>query len=124
MGFIQIGKFEERFELTLDYWNADTYLLKWNAALRKLVEHRQPVALLTRMLNPQSCDYLRAWALYPEGQTIFIQEQLFIHPNRNVKFNSKEQIINLKPRKSINDCGENISEWKTSLASIQAALKQ
>jgi hypothetical protein len=119
MGFIQIGKFEERFELTLDYWNAETYLQKWNEALHKLVEHRQPVALLTRMLDAQSCDYLRAWTFFPEGDSVFIREQLFVHPARKVKFDSDEHIVNLKRRETTT----RVSEWKTTLSAIKAALK-
>jgi hypothetical protein len=123
MGFIQIGKFEERFELVLDYWNADTYLKKWNEALRRLVDHRQPTALLTRMLCPQTCDYLRVWTLYPEGKHVFIHEKIFIYPAKKIKFDSNEHIINLEPRETTTEEGDLISEWKTSLSAIEAALK-
>ena len=119
MGFIQIGNFEERFEVVLHYWNSDTYLKKWSEALRRLVERRRPVALLTRMLDPQSCDYLRAWTFFPEGDSVFIREQLFVHPAKKVKFDSDEHIVNLKRRETTTK----VSEWKTTLGAIKAALK-
>lgn len=124
LGVIRIGDWQERFDLALGYWSPQEYETKWREALVRLVAGSQSVGLMSWMSSPRHESIRRAWILYREQQTVYIQDRLFVGPQHKAVFDEAEHLVSIGPRETVADDGSRISEWKTDLAAIQAFLKR
>lgn len=118
IGYIQIGQFTERFQITLNYWDKATFQRKWREAVKRLVLGANTVGLMTWMTAPIVKDNRRAWILYREGHRVFIQDKVLIVSSQSPKFDEEEHLVEIPPRNTVNEDGLKISEWETSIQSL------
>lgn len=125
MGKIQVDGFEEEFELTLDYWSKEHYEKQWKTQIQRLInsENNIIIGLMTWMHKPGVKDNYRSWVLYREGKRVFVQEILFPANNPLPCFDENESLINAPEREEVTEEGEKISQWETSVADLEAFVK-
>lgn len=121
-GQIQIGNFEERFEMLLGYWTIDDYKKQWKLGLERILNHNES-CLVAEIQDPQKAPWLVTWVLYRDGNTIYIQNHTLVKKSdikalkqKSFTFDNYYEYINPRGR------SEEVSEWVTDLDSIKKFL--
>lgn len=130
IGEIRIGEFMETFRMPLEYWFEKDYEQQWLEGLERLRDHDQ-TCLITAVQDPAKAPLVGLWALYKEGESVFIQNHLLFGKllRRRLKGNqfTRESCYTLiKPRETVTCCdGEiiEISEWVTSVEDVEKLAK-
>jgi hypothetical protein len=122
-GKIVAGDFVEYFQLELCDWSVTDYSRSWRRALEELVADVPAVALMTWCAGPANPIVRRAWTLYREAHTVFVQEQLFVPGDHRFELDPTGRVVNLPPRETLSDDGETISTWVTDLHAIGEFLR-
>jgi hypothetical protein len=139
-GEIRIGAFRERFVARVVFWAAEQYEKQWESVLRKIVTCSTPAALITDYVEPNrsSGNSLCWWPLYREGDSVYIQNQLRRLYRKGDSVYMQDQLASsgpldrqfsmqrpwesIKERKIVGAEGSQISEWATTVESIEDCL--
>jgi hypothetical protein len=137
---IRIGAFRERFVARVVSWGAEQYEKQWESALREIVAGSTPTALITDHVEPKlsSGNSLCWWPLYREGDSVYIQnqlrrlyrkgdtgymqDQLASSGPLDLLFSLQRPWKSIKERKIVGAEGSKISEWATTVESIEDCL--
>lgn len=112
-GEIILGGHRERFLAALDPWARSDYERHWIDAARRLLEGVDRTAFITSAFQFW-------WPMWREGTNIVAHEQLlWAEPIARV-FDPADPFRAIDDRVSVNEDGDEISEWHLSLADIQA----
>ncbi|NRA73438.1 MAG: hypothetical protein HRU36_01655 [Rickettsiales bacterium] len=121
---IKIENFSEKFIAPLNIWAINKYQSQWKHAIKKIVEGHSKSYLVASMRDPFQSDFISIYCLYREKDRIFIQNKIiFCKDNEQaiLKCNLKKLMGNRKLK--TNDRVK-ISEWQTSIKSLQEYLVQ
>jgi hypothetical protein len=139
-GEIRIGAFRERFVARVVSWSAEQYEKQWESALRKIVTGSTTTALITDYVEPNlsSGNSLWWWPLYREGVSVYIQNQLRMLYRKGDSVYMQDQLASsgpldlqfslqrpwesIKERTIVGAEGSKISEWATTVESIEDCL--
>ena len=121
-GRICIDKFSETFTASLVHWSPAQYEQHWEKALKRVVEDRNNSALITSYVTPDLEKFLIWWPVYLEGDAVYIQNELLIYSQLSEPFSIERPWDSLRPRQSTDPEGNSISEWSTTLESLQECL--
>lgn len=120
-GQISIGDFKENFYMATDNWSITDYQKQWKEGLERIKTHDSS-CLVVDFEGPIDNPWVELWALYKEGETIFIHNRcLFYEAFQEV---SKDlppfdltscYLYIVLPRETIDEDGNKISEWQTTL---------
>lgn len=119
MGRIRIGDFSELFRASLSYWSISDYLKQWEEGLyRLLFEHKQS-CLVTSMYNPAVANFIFWWVLYPEGDTVHIQNHVLFLNELDTTFSLDNLYDYVSPREILSEDGNKLSEWSIGTEAIR-----
>ncbi len=119
-----VGEFREVLETSLEYWTAEQYEEQWSVALGEIESGANQSALVTSVTDPRTTNFLFWWPLYRVGDSVFVQNQVLMLDEIRNKF-SLDRIGDFVPeRETINEEGDRISEWRSSIASIRQFLSE
>ena len=105
VGRIRIGDFEENFACcNLARVGVDEFPTIWRENLEKLLEGEYCVALVH--------DPRFAWVVYREGDSCYVQQHFFI----------EGEFDTIRPRETVNEDGDQISEWSVGFSAISDFL--
>ena len=123
-GLLVLGNTLEGFSSNLGTWDQATYEEHWLSQLSLLVTGHRKVALVVSFTPPQVSDNLELWALYLEGEKVYLQNHLPWYSNLPPDF--QVSLINdyLPEREVLTDEGRHISEWEISVRDIQLFLRR
>ncbi len=117
-GQICIGLFREKFLSDVTYWPRARYEQQWlDAALS--IRTSSHGALITSICEPSSSDFVRWWALYREGSSVVVQEQICFLDELHDPFEPDRVEAFVRPRMTTSEDGQPISEWVTSVAAVE-----
>lgn len=119
-GEIQIGAFSERFRSDVSYWGTERYERQWLDAVSNLLRGHDRTALLTSLVNPETANFVRFWTLHRVGDAIAVQEQICFMDSLHEPFDPESVERFVPPRETVTEDGHRISEWSTTIASLQA----
>jgi hypothetical protein len=122
-GLITIGSFQERFIASLDYWNAADYARHWKQAIRRIIQFSPSSCLITSMYDPVTANYVYWWTMYRINRTVFIQNQIFFLDKLSTPFNPNNPFTSIPERETVNEDGDEISEWSTTVEELEAFLQ-
>jgi hypothetical protein len=122
LGKITIGDFEETFESSLNFWSKDKYEAQWHDAIIRITEGEDMSCLITSMYDPLLANFLTWWPLYREGRKIIVQNHLFFLEEAKGHFDPENPYAYVKKYEAINEDGEKISQWVTSIDEIREFL--
>lgn len=125
-GSIVIDDFQERFHASTTYWSKDDYVKQWVAALEDITgeSKKNSSALVASMYDPSHANFIVCWALYREGDAVFVQNRILMLNELTGEFDIKELGQYVGERKTITDDGDKISEWTTSVDALQECLRE
>ena len=122
LGKISIGDFSEKFYASLSYWDSEQYIFHWKQSLEKIINGEQTSALITSMYDPKISNFIFWWLLYQEDKNIYVQNHILLMDNIDCLINEKNVYNYIPNREIIDEEGNRISEWITSLEAIKAFL--
>ncbi len=123
LGLIVIGDFEERFEASLSYWAVEDYQKQWKQALERIIAGEPKSSLITSMHDPQNANFVTWWLLYRDGQQVHVQNQLLFMDQISGPYDLANPYVYIPDRETVDEDGNRISEWRTTIAEIEEFLK-
>jgi hypothetical protein len=119
-GGIVIGDFTETFVVPLGFWGEADYRASWRRAFEVLEGDPRAVScLMTSMTDPVASNFLICWPLYREGEDVCVQNALVFLDEIEGPFDPGAPWGSLEPRRGMDDDGNRISEWATSMGSLR-----
>ncbi|MEZ4299424.1 MAG: hypothetical protein R3B70_31020 [Polyangiaceae bacterium] len=117
VGEISIDSFRERFVVDLSFWSRDRYMQQWVKAARDIVQ-KDRTALITSLVHPSSASFISWWALYRDGESVVVQQQLCFIDALDRPFDPERVEEFVSPRETTSEDGQEISEWLTTLEDV------
>lgn len=119
-GVITVGEFRETFWMDLSFWTVDEYRRSWHAALRRL-DHAEVVdsCLVASTTDPATANWILCRPLYRRGERVFVQNSLVFLDQLDHEFSADEPWLSISPRRTVNEDGERISEWATTMSAVR-----
>lgn len=117
---IAIGDERETAPLVTTLWEAARYEGQWAEALRALVERRVSACVLITDIQPAEQSYgIMYWALFTEGDTVFLQER-FLRDNPMRLIGSPEVVEQNIPPRVQSSAEEHalVSEWEIGIDEV------
>ncbi len=75
-GRIVANGLSERFLSALNYWGREAYLTQWAEAVSAVISGSSREVLITSICPPNDPDCGFCWALYREGDIVYLQNNL------------------------------------------------
>ena len=113
-GEIAVSEFREKFEMSFEFWLPSQYEQQWRISLAAILSGAPKSMLLASVTDPQTAAFLRCWPIYRVGEDVVIQQQIFMldETRESFSFDRLEDFVD--PRESIDEDGNQISEWTTT----------
>jgi CdiI N-terminal domain len=123
-GRIVIGDFTETFMVPLGFWDESDYRHSWRRAFEVLNENSHSTScLMTSMTDPGNSNFLACWPMYREGEDVYIQNAIIFLDEIKGSFDLNAPWGFIEPRHGIDEDGNKISEWITSMDSLREFFK-
>ena len=123
-GRIVIGDFTETFAVPLGFWDEPDYSRSWRQAFQVLNANPHATScLMTAMTDPSNSNFLVGWPMYREDEDVYIQNQLIFLDQIEGTFDPEAPWDSVRPRHTINEDGNKISEWITPMDSLREFFK-
>lgn len=119
LGVLVMGEAKERFCSSLHQWNKQQYESQWRQAIHMLLNESSKAALIVEYVGPDFSSHLEWWAMYREGETVYLQDQLLFYSQLRETFSLDAPFASLRDRETISEGGRQISEWSVSLSEIK-----
>lgn len=111
VGEICVGTFAERFAVYPFDGTAEAVAARWSGELRRLLEGAVAVGLPTA---PNM-----AWVLYRSDREVIVQQMLML-PAVGPKLAQGGRVVDIPERTTVNEDGDRISEWMTTIEAVAA----
>ncbi|MBK3524251.1 hypothetical protein JHN54_21885 [Streptomyces sp. MBT70] len=109
--------------MDLTYWDVEQYQTSWAHCLRVLEGERNATScLISSIPDPTHGNFITCWPLYRFGETIFIQNSIIFLEDLSEVFNPAEPWRSVEPRSIVDEEGNLISEWQTTIGEIRRFL--
>jgi hypothetical protein len=119
-GRIIIGDFTETFSVPLGFWDESDYRRSWRQAFDVLkASPHSKSCLMTSMTDPRDSNFLACRPMYREGEDIYIQEAIIFLDEIKEPFDPATPWRYVGARQIIDEDGNKISEWVTSMDSLR-----
>lgn len=118
-GYLVIGEFNETFQASLSYWDRDKYLSQWKEALRRLSNGERSTALVTKMYNPNTANFIFWWVFYLIKDIVHIQNQILFLNELERPFEESNLYEFIPARETHTQDGILISEWTVNISDIK-----
>jgi hypothetical protein len=119
-GRIVIGDFAETFRIPLGFWEESDYRRSWRRAFEVLnADPHATSCFMTSMTDPGDSNFLGCWPMYREGEDVYVQNAIIILDEIEQDFDPAAPWSCVGPRQSIDEDGNKVSEWITSMSSLR-----
>jgi hypothetical protein len=122
-GRITIGRFQEDFIAPLIYWKSEDYERHWRDAVVRIVGRHRTSCLLTSIYDPATARFYFWWPMYRRGSRVFIQNHGLFLDQLDHPFDTNNVYGSVPRRITVNDEGERISEWETTVDDLRKFLR-
>jgi hypothetical protein len=122
IGEITLGDESELLEMVVDYWSIADYEAHWLTALRRLIGGATVSCLLTSVSDPETANFMVAWPLYRVDDEVYVQNHYIALEELDHPFDIDAPWESVYPRSTINEDGQQISEWHVSLEDVRDFL--
>jgi CdiI N-terminal domain len=123
-GSIQIGDFQEKFEIDISFWSAIDYVNHWNRSILMIINGYEKSCLITSLSTPESSNYIFWWPMYRISDKVFIQNGILLLDQISEPFDIMNPYNYVPEREIISEDGQPISEWETDVDALKEYLKQ
>jgi len=119
----EISDYRERFLASLSRWSKADYEDHWLKALRRLLSAEGKSALITVYQHPSESSHLEWWPLFREHDTVYVQNHILVFGDLPRLFREEEAFSFLSSRRTVDEDGEAVSQWQTSIEDIRRFLE-
>lgn len=106
--------------MNLNFWSVDEYRQSWSRALLKLEEGEAPTScLISSITDPDKSNFVFCWPLYRRGEKLFVQNSVIFLDGLEAKFDTENPWCSVERRQTIDDDGNQISEWSTEMSYVR-----
>jgi len=119
---IEINNFSERFPAPLTVWDVERYKQQWEEAIACILVGEAKNYLVTGLRDPCGSDFISLFALYREGDEVFIQNQIILCEGNEEKIAKMDLLDLVEERETHTEDGEEISEWKVSINELRRSV--
>ncbi|WP_282704300.1 hypothetical protein [Streptomyces sp. CC219B] len=120
VGRIWVGSFTETFLMDLSFWSVDEYRRSWEGALRKLEGSEKEIScLIASITDPAASNFISCWPMYRDGDMIHVQNSLIFLDELDEPFDPQEPWRYVEPHREVDEDGNRISEWVTSVSEVR-----
>lgn len=120
VGKIQVGGFTETFVMDLSFWTVDEYRRSWQSALTEIERTEKATScLVSSITDPATSNFISCWPLYRDGDAVYVQNSIIFLDELDEPFDPREPWRFVEPRSSVDEDGNRISEWVTSLSQVR-----
>ena len=123
-GEIVVSSFREKFEMSFEFWVPSQYEHQWDIALTAILSGSPKSMLLTSVTDPKSANFLCCWPLYRVGECLVVQQQLLMLDEIRESFSFERLEDFVDPRETVDEEGNAISEWATTIESVREFLSR
>ena len=116
---IDINNFSERFQAPLTVWDVERYKQQWEDAIARILAGEAKNYLVAGLRDPWGSDFISLFALYREGDEIFIQNQIILCEGNEERIAKMDLLDLVEKRETHTEDGEEISEWKVSIDELR-----
>jgi hypothetical protein len=120
-GEIELGEEIEVFTSVIGFWSPHDYMRQWRQGLDRALSGRHS-CLITSLHDPSLVEVLHWWLLYPQGESIALQNALLILRDLPTAFTTSDPYSAIPPYRTHSEEGLPISEWKVSRSDIMSFL--
>jgi hypothetical protein len=120
-GEVCIGSFRERFLSDVTFWRRADYEKQWASAASSILSGDK-TGLIVSLPDPSSANFVRWWAMYREGEVVFLQEQICFLDELSEKFDPDMVYKFVRSRETTSEDGQAISEWSTTVSAVRGFL--
>jgi hypothetical protein len=110
-GELRVGSFVERFTVYPFEGSVEEVAARWNDELRLLVNGASAVGLPTASNM--------TWVLYRVGNEVLVRQMLML-PGVGPKLVRGGRVVEIPERTNVNEDGDRISEWTTTVEAVSA----
>ena len=115
-----IGEFTETFVVPLGFWGEADCRASWRRAFEVLEGDPRAVScLMTSMTDPVASNFLVCWPMYREGEDVYVQNAIVLLDEMEGRFDPGAPWGSVEPRRGMDDDGNRVSEWVTSMGSLR-----
>jgi hypothetical protein len=119
-GRITVGDFVEEFDAALSYWGAEDYRRSWHRALSVLeADDAATSCLVTSITDPVHSNFVFCWPVYRSGDEVFVQSAVIFLAELAAPFDPSRPWLSVRPRETVDEDGNRISEWRSEMAEIR-----
>lgn len=120
VGRIVIGDFVEAFRVPLGFWGESDYRRSWQRAYGVLEgSSTSRSCLMVAMTDPDFSNFLTCWPMYRDGDDVYLQNSLIFLDQLDSAFDVERPWESIGPRSVVDEDGNSISEWATSMGSLR-----
>lgn len=125
-GKITIGEFSERFLASTEYWSQEQYRKQWVEAVDRLINGpcSNTEALIANMYDPSMANFICCWPLFREGDKVYIHNNLLFMDKIKPPFELDRVGSYIGERETVNEDGDKISEWVTTIGELKGWLQE
>jgi hypothetical protein len=121
---IQIGDFSESMKVDLSFWSREEYEKQWSEGLCRIAGGADSSCLVTSLCLPKAANFIMWWVLYRLDQVVAVQNEILFTEELNEVFDPSCPYKYIRPRETLTEEGNKISEWQIGFGEIVAAIKR
>jgi hypothetical protein len=110
-GHLDLRVAREEFASPISFWSKQDYLHHWKAQLIRVLGGRD-AALVVKMRDPATANFIETWTCYPEGSQVILRNRLVMLDSFGSDFSVEKLDQQILPRRS--DRESSPSEWAVS----------
>ncbi|MGW1717507.1 hypothetical protein [Streptomyces sp. NPDC002156] len=119
-GRVTVGDFSESFPMDLSFWTVGDYYRSWERALRELETRKNSTScLISSITDPEVANFIFCWPIYREGEDVYVQNSIIFLDDLEDRFNPQEPWRYVEARSLIDEDGNQISEWSTTISRVR-----
>ena len=123
VGHITVRDFEERFPMDLTYWGVEQYQASWIRSLEVLERSDDATScLVSSITNPATGNFVFCWPLYRSGDIVYVQNLIIFLEELEENFVPDKPWRFVEPRSTVDEDGNAISEWQTTVDEVRKFL--
>ncbi|MFY1678346.1 hypothetical protein [Streptomyces sp. WMMC905] len=106
--------------MDLSFWSVDGYCRSWESALREIERSSKATScLISSITDPVASNFISCWPIYRDGDAIQVQNSLIILDDLDEPFDPQEPWRHVGPHREIDEDGNRISQWVTSMSKVR-----
>ncbi|MGW3118505.1 hypothetical protein ACWDBW_15440 [Streptomyces sp. NPDC001107] len=109
--------------MDLSYWSIGEYERSWRDSLHIIFDgEERDSCLISSITDPETSNFIFCWPLYRRRESVIIQNSIIFLDELERDFNPLEPWTSVRSRLTVDEDGNAISEWRTTVSAVREFL--